>query len=221
MLNSWNLENRNLRAQLDTEKFERNYLELQLQQCEKKLAKLDEDFKHAMIENHDLKKQVQSLDEMSSDSSQTTETNKAAKRFQRELNKKESEIERLTVSCNDARDEIDSLKEKLTYAETQIKSLDSKVLEMLDEIEKFKNELEQRDKMINYLTNNNEELSELLKELQSSKRMTSDFDLSTSCEPLESTASDLNSSSKWLMMIIILCVLFSSNDKFLYLFPFL
>lgn len=180
---------------LETERFERFFIFNQLNQCEKKLAKLDEDFKNAMIENHDLKKQVQSLDEMSSDHSQTTETDKAAKRFQRELNKKENEIERLTVSRNDARDEIESLKDQLVYAQSHVKSLDAKVLEMLDEIETFKNELQKRDEMIAYMSKNNEELSELLKELQTSKRKT-DFDSSTSCEMLESTCNDLNSSSK-------------------------
>lgn len=183
---------------METERFERGYLEMQLNQCEKKLTKLDEDFKNAMIENHDLKKQVQSLDEMSSDSNQTTEANKVAKRFQRELSTKENEIERLTVNCNDARYEIESLKEQLAYAQAQVKSLDSKVLGSLDDIENFKNELENRDKMINYLTNNNEELTELLKELQSSKRKP-DFDSSASCEMLESTSADLNSSSKLLL----------------------
>lgn len=191
---------------------------MQLNQCEKKLAKLDEDFKSAMIENHDLKKQVQSLDEMSSDSSQTTESDKTKKRFQRELSKKENEIERLTVSCNDARDEIESLKEQIAYAQTQVKSLDSKVLESLDEIQKFKNELENRDKMIDYLTNNNEELSELLKELQSSKRKP-DNDSSASCEMLESTPTDLNSSSKRLLIIFLFFSYFQA--LYSYLFPFL
>lgn len=181
------------------------------------MAKLDQDFKNAIIENHDLKKQVQSFDEISSDSSQTTETEKVAKRFQRELRKKENEIERLTVSCNDAKDEIESLKEQLAYAGAQVKSLDSKVLKSLDEIEKFKNELEQRDEMNKYLSNNNEELSELLKELQSSSKRKTDFDSSTSCEMLESTSADLNSSSKCLMIIFDVFFFLFSSSLFVYI----
>lgn len=168
---------------------------MQLNQCEKKLSKLDADYRDAMNENNELKKHIQSIDELSSEEQRNLATDKVVKQLQREINEKESELLQLTLNCNDSKHEIESLEEKLNYAHVQIKSLDEKVLQSLDEIEKFKNELEQRDKMIDYVNNNNKELSELLQELQSSTRK-QEFDSSTSCEMLESTSTDLNTSSK-------------------------
>lgn len=181
-------------AQLETERFERGYLEMQLNQCEKKLFKLDEDFKEAMIENNLLKKQIQSLDE-DDHINQSAHTEVTVKELQREIVKKENELFKLTVACNEATDDVDLLREKLQYAENQIKLLNDKLYDSFNEAETFKNQLDEHEKMINYVTNNNKELSEMLKELQSNSKK-SDFDSSASYELLNSTANDLNTSSK-------------------------
>ncbi|XP_055300989.1 restin homolog isoform X1 [Sitodiplosis mosellana] len=193
MLNTWNLENRNLKAQLETERFERGYLEMQLNQCEKKLSKLDEDYKEAMTENNFLKKQIQTLDE-NDQIQQNAQTEVTVKQLRREINEKEDELLKLTITYNGAKDDIELLKEKLEYAESQIKSLNNKLLDSFSEAETFKNQLDDREKMISYVNNNNKELTDMLKELQSNSKKL-DFDSSSSYELLNSTANDLNTSS--------------------------
>lgn len=167
---------------------------MQLNQCEKKLLKLDEDFKEAMIENNLLKKQVHSLDK-DDHINQSAQTEVTVKQLQREVTEKENELLKLTISFNEAKDDIDVLKEKLQFAENQIKLLNDKLLDSFTEAETFKNQLDEHEKMINYVSNNNKELSDMLKELQSNSKK-SDFDSSASYELLNSTANDLNTSSK-------------------------
>lgn len=179
---------------MDTERFERGYLEMQLNQCEKKLSKLDDDYKEAMAQNNRLKKQIQSLDEHDQ-LAQNTVSDQTVKQLRREIDEKENEILKMTIGWNEAKDDIETLKEKLQYAESQIKSLNLKLHESFSEAETFKSQLDEREKMINYMNNNNKELSDLLKELQSSTKR-HDFDSTTSSEMLNCTANDLNTSSK-------------------------
>lgn len=168
---------------------------MQLNQCEKKLIKLDEDYKEAMVQNNHLKKQIQSLDDYDQ-LNQIAQSDVTVKQLRREIDEKENELFKLTIACNDAKDDIEALKEKLQFAETQVKSLNIKLLESFTEAETFKNQLDEREKMISYMNNNNKELSDLLKELQSNSKK-QDFDSSASYEMLNSTPNDLNTSSKY------------------------
>lgn len=181
-------------AQLETERFERGYLEMQLNQCEKKLAKMDDDYKEALVQNNYLKKQIQSLDEHDR-LSQIAQNDVTVKQLHREIEEKEQELLNLTIVYNESKSDVETLTEKLQYAETQVKTLNTKLLESFSEAEAFKSQLDEREKMINYMNNNIKELSDLLKELQSNSKK-HDLDSSSSYEMLNSTASDLNSSSK-------------------------
>lgn len=183
-----------VQAQLETERFERGYLEMQLNQCEKKLAKMDDDYKEALVQNNYLKKQIQSLDEHDR-LSQIAQNDVTVKQLHREIEEKEQELLNLTIVYNESKSDVETLTEKLQYAETQVKTLNTKLLESFSEAEAFKSQLDEREKMINYMNNNIKELSDLLKELQSNSRK-HDLDSSSSYEMLNSTASDLNSSSK-------------------------
>lgn len=185
---------------METERFERGYLEMQLNQCEKKLLKLDEDYKDAMTENNQLKKHIQSLDE-DDHIAKSAQVDVAIKHLRREITEKEEELMKLTISYNEAKDDIELLKEQLAYADSQVKLLNTKMLESFSEVESFKNQLEEREKMINYINNNNKELSDMLRELQSNSKK-QDFDSSSSYDLLNSTANDLNSSSKSADLII-------------------
>lgn len=165
-----------------------------MNQCEKKLSKLDEDYKEAMTENNLLKKQIQTLDE-NDQIQQNAQTEVAVKQLRREISDKEDELLKLTIAYNESKDDIELLKEKLDYAESQIKSLNNKLLDSFSEAEIFKNQLDERERMISYVNNNNKELSDMLKELQSNSKKL-DFDSSSSYDLLNSTANDLNTSSK-------------------------
>lgn len=188
-----------LQSQLETERFERGYLEMQLNQCEKKLTKLDDDYKIAMTENNLLKKQIQMLDE-NDQLTQNAEIDSTVKQLRREINQKEDELFKLTSKVNAANDDIELLQEKLQYAETQVKSLNVKLLDSFNEAETFKSQLDDREKMINYLNTSNKELSDMLKELQSNSKKL-DFDSSSSYDLLNSTANDLNTSSESILNI--------------------
>lgn len=167
---------------------------MQLNQCEKKLSKLDDDYKMAMAENNHLKKQIQLLDE-NDEIARNEQTDIVVKQLRREVSEKEDELVSLTIRWNDAKEDIETLKEKLDYAESQVKTLNMKLLDAFGEAESFKNQLDERELMIDYINSNNKELSDMLKELQiSSKKL--DFDSSSSYEMLNSTANDLNTSSK-------------------------
>lgn len=175
---------------------------MQLNQCEKKLTKLDEDYKMAMVENNHLKKQIQMLDE-NDQIAKNAHADMTVKQLRREVSEKEDELVSLTVRWNDAKEDVEMLKEKLDYAESQVKALNMKLLDAFNEAESFKNQLDEREKMIDYINNNNKELSDMLKELQcSSKKL--DFDSSASYEMLNSTANDLNTSSKLTSFISII-----------------
>lgn len=107
---------------------------MQLNQCDKKLSKLDEDYKEAMAENNLLKKQIQSLDE-NDQINLNAQTEVTVKQLRREIAEKEDELLKLTITCNEAKDDIEILKEKLEYAESQIKSLNAKLLDSFSEAE--------------------------------------------------------------------------------------
>lgn len=173
---------------------------MQLNQCEKKLLKLDDEYKNSLIENNQLKKQIQSLDE-NDHIAKSALSDLTLKQFRREINEKEDELLKLTINCNEAKDDIELLKEKLQYAESQVKLLNIKLVESFSEAETFKNQLDEREKMIDYINNNNKELSDMLKELQSNSKK-QEFDSSESYHLLNSTANDLNSSSKFADLII-------------------
>lgn len=180
---------------METERFERGYLEMQLSQCEKKLAKLDDDYREAMNENNYLKKQIQTLDE-DEESIKNSQIDPATKHLRRQISEKEDELMKLTIIYNEAKDDIEILNEKLQYAESQVTTLNTKLFDSFNEVESFKSQLDEREKMLSYVNNNNRELSEMLKELQSNSKKL-DFDSSASYEMLNSTTSDLNSSGKF------------------------
>lgn len=185
-----------IQAQLETERFERGYLEMQLNQCEKKLAKMDDDYKEALIQNNYLKKQIQSLDEHDQ-LSQIASQDFTVRQLRREIEEKENELMTLTIVYNESKSDVETLNEKLQYAESQVKTLNTKLLDSFSEAETFKCQLDEREKMINYMNNNIKELSDLLKELQSNSKK-QDLDSSSSYEILNSTPNDFNSSSKLL-----------------------
>lgn len=185
---------------METERFERGYLEMQLNQCEKKLNKMDEDYKEALIENNHLKKQIQSLDEHDQ-LTQIAQNDMTVRQLRREIEDKENELLKLTIAYNESKSDVETVTEKLQYAETQVKTLNTKLLDSFNEAEAFKCQLDEREKMINYMNNNIKELSDLLKELQSNSKK-HDFDSSSSCEILNSTGNDFNSSSKSVILIV-------------------
>lgn len=119
---------------METERFERGYLEMQLNQCEKKLAKMDDDYKDALIQNNFLKKQIQALDEHDQ-LSQIAQNDVTFKQLHREIEEKENELLALTIVYNESKSDVESLMEKLQYAELQVKTLNTKLLESFSEAE--------------------------------------------------------------------------------------
>lgn len=225
MMNSWNLENRNLKvmsgcvalslactsfrnniinfcvfiyrnqAQLETERYEKGYLEMQVKHSEEKLAKLDLDHKNSVAEIHDLKKYINQLrDDIASPNQLNID--QLTKRLQKELNEKDEELSKCILDANVMKETNGFLNKKIIYMEKQMKLLSNKTLELHDDIEKIKLELDERDKIINYVNNNNKELEEMIKNLQTQSDKngmdsTSDF-LDSSSNEMIPTANSSN-----------------------------
>lgn len=174
-------------AQLETERFEKGYLEMQAKFNEEKLAKIDGDYKRALTEINDLKKDITGLmEEIASPNKSNVDT--MVKRLRKCLDEKEDELAECVQNANALADRNAFLNEKMKYAEKKIQMLTEKTIVLSDDIDKMKLELEDREKVINYMHGANKDLEELVKELRASvqpqKRIfDSSFDLLNSSTP--------------------------------------
>lgn len=193
LLNNWSSENRVLKAQLETERYERENIESQLNQSEKRLGKLDEDFKKILSENIDLRKQIQMHADL--DAIPNNEpVDETVKKLRREIDERDKELFKLTREYGDALDDKQLFKEQLTRADNQIKALNRQIHELNGDIEGFQQNLAEQQKQIEYIQNDNRELQELVKELQANSRK-SDFNSTASYDLLNTT--NLSNSSEY------------------------
>lgn len=174
---------------------------MQLKHLDEKFTKLDAENRTALIENNDLRKQVQQLTEDVATPQKNYKIDQAVKQLQRQLDEKEEELIKLTMDQNAAKEDNDLLSKQLTYSEIQVKSLNEKLLQLHDDVEDLKANIEQRDSTIDFVNKEKTDLEELVRELRSSSRK-QDFDSSSSYDMLE-TSKDLNNSSKFHLFIFI------------------
>lgn len=169
---------------------------MQLNQCEKKLTKLDEDFKKVSAENNNLRKQIQAYNENGYQPTHDADSINLVEKLRREIDDRDKELFKLTHDYNDMKDDNEHLKMKLVHVQTQIGLLNEKLRESYNETENVQHALDEREKMIAYLNNNIKELNDMLKELQSSSSQKPDFESTASFDLLNSTPNDLNNSSE-------------------------
>lgn len=175
---------------------------MQLSQCDKRLAKLDEDFKRVMVENNQLRKQIQVRVETTATPALES-VDETVKKLRKEIDERDKELFRLTRDHGDAIDGNGHLKEQLSHAQSQIKELNHKTHTLYGEIDECRALLEERESQIEYIQSDNRELHEMVKELQMSSRK-SDLNSTASYDLLDTTG--LSNSSKYDLD------LFSSDD---------
>lgn len=138
---------------------------MQVKYNEEKLSKIDGEYKKAMAEINDLKKQITTLmEEIASPNKSNGDP--MVKRLKKCLDEREDKLAECIQNVNALTDTNAFLNEKIQYAEKQIKALTEKTIDLHDDIDKLKSELEDREKVINYMNGANKELEELVKELR-------------------------------------------------------
>lgn len=89
------------------------------------------------------------------------------KRLQQELLEKEDELSKTRSNVNILTDSNALLNEKLAHMEKQVQLLSNREIALNENIDKMKQDLEERDKIVDYINNNNKELEECIKDLRS------------------------------------------------------
>lgn len=185
-INDRHVENMHLKVQLETEKYERGYLEMQAKHNEEKIMKLDVEHKKSVAVINELNKQLAHLkDEL--EASEKNGVDRVIKQLRKQINDKEEKVADCIMDMNALKDNNAFLEEKLKYAERQIQILTHDKMSLNDDIERIRSELDDRDKTISYINSRNRELEEMIKELRA--------DNSTERRMYESSFDFLNASA--------------------------
>uniref|UniRef100_A0A1A9W418 Uncharacterized protein n=1 Tax=Glossina brevipalpis TaxID=37001 RepID=A0A1A9W418_9MUSC len=155
-----------LRAQLDTELYEKGLLEIQIKQNEDKILKLNQDHRKLLQQIQELKMDVlmKTNENNSSVSRESDEHNQMQKRLAKEMQQKDAEILKLNDNLRATQEDKILAEEKLTYNEQQIEVC-SKRIELLElKINDLTEEIEKRDNTIKYLTDAKIELEQFIAE---------------------------------------------------------
>ncbi|XP_013118955.2 golgin subfamily B member 1 isoform X1 [Stomoxys calcitrans] len=155
----------NLRAQLETERYEKGLLEVQIKQNEDKILKLNQDNKKLLHQIQDLKNDLLvSTSDYSSSTNEDDAKSQLQKRLLKEISAKEDEIFKLNDIGRTLREEKSLIQEKLSYAEKQIVICMSRITELEFKIEELNEEIEKKNNTIKYLTDNKMELEQFINE---------------------------------------------------------
>uniref|UniRef100_A0A1A9ZIH1 Uncharacterized protein n=1 Tax=Glossina pallidipes TaxID=7398 RepID=A0A1A9ZIH1_GLOPL len=175
-----------LRAQLDTERYEKGLLEIQIKQNEDKILKLNQDHKRLIQQIQELKIDVlmKTSENNSPVDREGDEHNQAQKRLVKEISQKDNEIMKLSETLRATEEDKILAEEKvvkqnftqqhqlylplrplqLTYNERQIE-ICGKRIELLEfKINDLTEEIEKKDSTIKYLTDAKVELEQFIAE---------------------------------------------------------
>ncbi|KAM7347652.1 mushroom body defect isoform 2-T2 [Cochliomyia hominivorax] len=172
----------NLRAQLETERYEKGLLEVQIKQNEDKIQKLNHDHKRLLQQIQDLKNDI--LVNTASDgcANRDGEENQIQKRLLKELNQKEQEIIKLSDILRTLKEEKALVEEKRIYAEKQIILCKNRIQELDFKVDELTEELEKKNGQIKYLTDSKMELEQFISETRSSSSgLNPDLNASVDC----------------------------------------
>uniref|UniRef100_A0A1A9VRY2 Uncharacterized protein n=1 Tax=Glossina austeni TaxID=7395 RepID=A0A1A9VRY2_GLOAU len=155
-----------LRAQLDTERYEKRLLQIQIKQNEDKILKLNQDHKRLMQQIQELK--IDALMKTSENNSSVDregdEHNQAQKRLVKEISQKDNEIMKLSETLRATEEDKILAVEKLTYNERQIEICGKRIQHLEFKINDLTEEIEKRDNTIKYLTDAKVELEQFIAE---------------------------------------------------------
>ncbi|XP_017477932.1 PREDICTED: major antigen isoform X2 [Rhagoletis zephyria] len=156
----------NLRAQLETERYEKGLLEVQIKQNEEKIKKLNQDHKK-------LQQTIQALrnDILTQNATESSSPNKDGEQMKRRLCKevaqKEEEIAKLNEVLGNMKEEKSLVQEKLRFAEKQIVVCMDRITELDFKVDELTTELEQKELTIKCLNENKLELELFINETRS------------------------------------------------------
>ncbi|XP_073830571.1 mushroom body defect isoform X3 [Musca autumnalis] len=172
----------NLRAQLETERYEKGLLEVQIKQNEDKILKLNQDHKKLQHQIQDLKNDIilKTSDGSSSSSNREGHEDQIQKRLIKEMTLKENEIIKLTDVVRNLREEKALVQEKLSYAQKQIVICMNRIKELDYKVDELSDTIEKKDGTIKYLTDSKLELEQYIAEYRSAN-MHSDLNGSMEC----------------------------------------
>ncbi|XP_067641581.1 early endosome antigen 1 isoform X2 [Eurosta solidaginis] len=156
----------NLRAQLETERYEKGLLEVQIKQNEDKIKKLNQDHKKLQQTIQDLKNDI-----LTQNTENSTTPNKDSeqmkRRLCREVAQKEAEIAKLNEVLGNLMEEKSLVQEKLRFAEKQILVCMDRITELDFKVDELTADVEQKDYTIKCLTESKHELEQFINETRS------------------------------------------------------
>ncbi|XP_039959028.1 rootletin isoform X2 [Bactrocera tryoni] len=157
----------NLRAQLETERYEKGLLEVQIKQNEEKMKKLNQDHKKLQQTIQDLKNDILTQNTTESSSPKNKDGEQMKRRLCREVSQKETEIAKLNEVLGNLREEKNLVQEKLRHAEKQIMVCMNRITELDLKVDELTTELEQKEFTIQCLSENKLELEQFINETRS------------------------------------------------------
>ncbi|XP_067641582.1 GRIP and coiled-coil domain-containing protein 2 isoform X3 [Eurosta solidaginis] len=153
-------------AQLETERYEKGLLEVQIKQNEDKIKKLNQDHKKLQQTIQDLKNDI-----LTQNTENSTTPNKDSeqmkRRLCREVAQKEAEIAKLNEVLGNLMEEKSLVQEKLRFAEKQILVCMDRITELDFKVDELTADVEQKDYTIKCLTESKHELEQFINETRS------------------------------------------------------
>ncbi|XP_037938521.1 major antigen isoform X3 [Teleopsis dalmanni] len=154
-----------LRALLDTERYEKGLLEVQLKQNEEKITKLSQDQKRMQQVIHDLRNELlYKTTEACSTIPDDEQEEQLKKRLCKEISQKEEEITKITSILNTLKEEKDLVTEKLSFANSNLTDCIERINQLEATLDEQALELEAKSSTILYLTNSKLELEQFIAE---------------------------------------------------------
>ncbi|XP_036231926.2 GRIP and coiled-coil domain-containing protein 2 isoform X1 [Bactrocera oleae] len=157
----------NLRAQLETERYEKGLLEVQIKQNEEKMKKLNQDHKKLQQTIQDLKNDILTQNTTEGSSPKNKDAEQMKRRLCREVAQKETEIAKLNDVLGNLREDKNLVQEKLCHAEKQIMFCMNRITELDLKVDELTTELEQKEFTIQCLSENKLELEQFINETRS------------------------------------------------------
>ncbi|XP_055551720.1 putative leucine-rich repeat-containing protein DDB_G0290503 isoform X2 [Wyeomyia smithii] len=187
-----------LKAQLEAERYEKGYLEMQLKQLQDKNERFMEDKRKHLKEIRELKAELQSGDrENESPNKQRADGDHKLVRIQRLLAEKEDTVDRLKIELETISENNKHATEMINYRNTQIAKLNNKILELEGSIVTLSECIEEKEEVIKCLRENNEDLQNFIKENRSQRdggALAENLNTSFECLDLSAVASSTGTS---------------------------
>ncbi|KXJ75744.1 hypothetical protein RP20_CCG011133 [Aedes albopictus] len=153
-----------LKAQLEAERYEKGYLEVQLKQLQDKNEKFLEDKRKYVKEIRELRTELQACNlENESPNKQRGSDHKVA-RIERLLVEKEEALDRLKIELETVAENNRNSTEMINYRNVQIVKLKDQIQELENSLGSLSECIAEKDEVIKYLRENNEELQRFIDE---------------------------------------------------------